>query len=856
MNFNLHGWRVLFPAMVIIILLYISCTENPTDTTTPNSSINGVLIDEQGTPIPNAILEVFNPFPSIQSFIAKDTSDEDGNFSFNNIKDDIAALQIKITHKDFKTTEMNLKNFKTASANPIELLHLDSCQGFLKIFTNNAKDSTNLSDVEIRLFRDNTLIRKALTKNGEITLYHICPGNYTLRLFKNGYKLEYQTLEFGETDSILKHFYLLSNADDSCCHGQIMLSLKDSSTGNSISHAAASLYQGNLNLGTMYSDSNGIVVFHGLCEGDYNIAISKSGYSTKGFHDIHLNCNDSLSETKILAKQHGIDTCCTAAIITQVLDTTNSLPITGATVYIFKSGGQTITGTTDQQGNFSAYGLCAPGYYTVKAIKDGYTFSYHPITLTKCDTINLKLFLHKSSKDSCCNGLISITVKDSLSGMPIHGVLTYLHLGNSKIGSGYSDTNGVVYFKGLCPGSYNINFSKAGYNANNLMNIKLECNDTLTHELLLQKNSGHGGDTCCTAAIITQVVDSTNSAPIHGATVYIVSSGGKTITGTTDQNGNFSAYGLCAPGYYTVKAAKDGYSYLYHSITLTKCDTLNVKLSLLKNHADSCCTAAIRTLVLDSSSSQPINEAKVYIMKTGGQTITGSTNRDGLFTAYNLCAPGTYTVKAIKDGYTYSHKTVKFTKCDSTDISLSLLRNVIDSCCHGKIYVTVKDSVTGQPIHGISSYLFKGNSKIKSVYTDSLGRAIFTGLCEGDYSIQFTKTGYLTKVLYNLTLGCNDSIITNFNLPKADSCCTAELEISVYDSTNHNPIPYASVLIFKDNQKIADDTTDAHGNFYIGHLCAPGKYTIKALKEGYRHSYVYVVYTICEKKKQYIGLNK
>lgn len=53
---------------------------------------------------------------------------------------------------------------------------------------------------------------------------------------------------------------------------------------------------------------------------------------------------------------------------------------------------------------------------------------------------------------------LSVTVKDSATGLPISGVQV------SVAGqSAYTDNYGLCSFVGITPGSYNITFTKAGY---------------------------------------------------------------------------------------------------------------------------------------------------------------------------------------------------------------------------------------------------------------------------------------------------------------------------------------------------------------------------------------------------------
>ena len=755
--------RLILPVVVFILFFNMSCNENPTKVAHDNTSVAGALVDEQGTPVPLAIIEVYNPLPSVLSLLAKDTTDEDGKFSLSKIPGDAAMMNIKITHQDFKKTDIKFLEFKNKSSEPFLLCHQDTCTGVLGIHTFNNTDSSKLSEVEVRLFRDGNLIRKACTKDGGLAFTNVCPGKYLMRLYKYGYGLIYDSVEVKGSDTIPFHFYMQSGLQDSCCHGKLTILVRDSANSEPLPDVLTYLYLGGNKLAYGKTDSTGQITFSGLCPGDYNASFSKTGYINGYLHNIHLDCNDTVGVDQLLTKAPKTDTCCTAAIIAKVVGTDSSA-ISEATVYIFRSGGETITGTTDSNGYFRIYHLCAPVSYTVKAIKDGYNHNYIPVSFTKCDTQYVHLVLTPKAADTCCNGMIYISLKDSASGLPITGGVSYLYQGNNKIASAHPDSNGLVIFSKICPGDYSVNFSITGYNNKSIYYIHMDCNDTLITDHFLSKT--HKDDTCCTAALITRVMG-TDSAAIAGATVYICRSGGETITGTTD-------------------------SY-------------------------------------------------------------------GFFKAYNLCAPGSYTVKATKDGYNYQYLPVTFTKCDTQYVHLVLIPNAADTCCNGMIYISLKDSATGAPITSGLSYLYHGSNKIGSAHVDSNGLVVFSKICPGDYSVNFSINGYYNKTIYNIHMDCNDTLITDHYLAKTkkiDTCCTAVISAFVFDSSDSTALQGASIIICKDNQPIVNDSTDSKGRFIKYNLCAPGKYTVKVSKTGYKHQYFTVEFTVCKTEYLHVALKK
>ena len=567
------------PLLLTGIFVFLSCTNNPNNPSDEHA-ISGVIVDEQNNPVPYAIIDVFSNTTSIASEISKDTTDEDGNFSIVNLPDDVSKLYVKVTHPDFRTFEDNLTNFRSKSKTPLLLCHDDTCKGALSIFTFNESDSSALSDVEIRLFRAGQLIRKALTKDGKLTFTNVCEGMYLLRLYKPGFKLIYDSAYVPADDSIpVPRSYFMTQTD-TCCHGLIAVTVKDSATGNVIEGASVYLWSGSLQAGFTKTDNNGFAQFTDICEGDFTMKIVMTGYNYYYITPLHMNCNDTNISTQYLVKKTGSDSCCTAVLITKVTDKEDSSAIAGATVYVLMPDGNKIQGTTDNNGIFTATGLCAPATYSVKAFKDGYNYQYMQLIYIRCDTVTMKIPLtKKSDEDSCCHGKIGATVKDSSNGDVLPNTLMYLYLGSSKVGAGYTDNNGFISFDKICPGEYKLRMQKDPYNVK-YVNLSMKCNDTNSSTYYLSEKQG--ADTCCTAVINVTVLDSADNTPVEGATVYIFRTGGQTIQGTTDQNGNFSVSNLCAPASYTVKAAKSGYNYMYTNVQYTICDSKNVTLKLLK----------------------------------------------------------------------------------------------------------------------------------------------------------------------------------------------------------------------------------------------------------------------------------
>jgi len=290
---NISGFGIFLISFVLLsIFVILSCNESLVITPENTNSMSGVIVDEQGTPIPGATLEVSDSVKLVKTIVARDTTDEDGKFFLSKLPDDLTKLNVIILHPDFKHFTSKLSDVKSKNA-PVKMLHNDSCDGVVNFSIFNKSDSSKMSDVEIRLFRTGTLIRKGSVIDGYLTFEHVCPGTYITRIFKTGYGLIYDSVVVSYNDTINKQYYLHSSHGDSCCHGVICVTPLDTATGNGLDGVTVDLYSGNSQLNS-YKYQGTPICFTSLCPGTYYIHLNLTGYNGVGI-PITLGCNDSVS---------------------------------------------------------------------------------------------------------------------------------------------------------------------------------------------------------------------------------------------------------------------------------------------------------------------------------------------------------------------------------------------------------------------------------------------------------------------------------------------------------------------------------------------------------------------------------
>ena len=85
-------------------------------------------------------------------------------------------------------------------------------------------------------------------------------------------------------------------SDSACCTGMLTVTVVDS-TATPIAGASVKLWSGGVVKEVLQTDASGKVIFDWLCQGEYGVAILKTGFQTREF-DFAINTNcDPYSKT-------------------------------------------------------------------------------------------------------------------------------------------------------------------------------------------------------------------------------------------------------------------------------------------------------------------------------------------------------------------------------------------------------------------------------------------------------------------------------------------------------------------------------------------------------------------------------
>ena len=736
---------LLFSLSIMAFLLY-ACDETPVTTDPTKAAYSGVIKDEQDNAVPNAIVEIAVPKGVVntttEDIVASDTTDEEGNFSFPELSIPLDKALLRISHSDFKNYENSFSDVikdKDPKKIPVKMLHSDTCCGTVTFNIKKASDSTTaMNDVQIKLRKNGTLYRTSYTNSsGQLTWENVCLNSYGIRIAKDGYKVIEKEISITNCDSNYVFTYYLqqneSTPADTCCNNIIKIWAKDSSNTN-LNGATVKIRKNGVQITYKVTENGEPVTFREVCKGTYSFLIIKEGYQSVEF-SATVDCLDSLNITKIMAS----DTCCKGTVKIYVQDSTNSTALNGATVKLYKGG--TLKQTASVANGYAQFGPYCEGTYGIDVIKDGYKHSEMSISIVCNETTSYTKKL-LSESDTCCKGYIKVFVKDSSNNESLNGSTVKLWFGGA-LKTYKTVENGYVIFGPYCQGTYGISVLKDGFKSSE-MNVTIPCNDTLEYTKKLLASTP---DSCCTGKLYL-TIKKADGTIITGATVQLKVDGVLKYSATSNNDGVASIDGICAPKTYNVRVVKDGYVVKEFTLTYTECNTKNESTTL----TPSLCCTGILNLTVKNADGAIVSGATVELKVNGVLKFSATSNSNGIAAIDGICAPKTYNVRVVKDGYVVKEFNFTWAECNTKNETVTLERS---TCCTAVLKFTVKNG-DGAVLSGVSVKVRLNGTVTKEGTTNSEGYIAFEGLCAPKtYSILMTKDTYVNKEFSITYVECN-----------------------------------------------------------------------------------------------------
>ncbi|MCZ7554916.1 MAG: carboxypeptidase regulatory-like domain-containing protein [Bacteroidia bacterium] len=730
----------LFTALFLLTLV-ISCSDDAATPPQDTVSFAGTVRDgANGTPMQGAEIVALRHDNGAE--VARTVSDVDGSFTFPKVPR--TALDVLVQKAGYSARRVE-------NVDPTEQLDpehtglnvrmapssKECCDGVLTLTVTDANNA-GIPQAKVQIKKNGNLIDDPRTDaNGVVVVDNLCPGNYSIRISRDGYRVYEAAFVINESCEPVNHTAVLE-AMQVCCTGVLTLTVKKA-LGAGIPGATVHLWKGGGIIATKSTDANGVAMFDSLCTGSYGINVEKQGYESRELtFTIGENC---APVEKFLVLE--APACCDGEFTMTVRDNNNN-PIEGAKVVVKKNGVVKGEALTNASGVVVIGNLCEGGY-TYRVSKEGWTVREGEFAInSSCDPVTRDVTMEQTQQ-VCCSGVLTLTVKD-VNGNPIQGAKVLIKKNGVPISDPLTNASGVITVDGLCAGEYTYRISKDGWQViEGSFAINTNC-DPVT----LLKTMEQTQQVCC-SGVLTLTVKDVNGNPIQGAKVLVKKGGVAVEDPLTNAAGTIVIDGLCA-GEYTYRISKEGWQVIEGSFVInTNCDPVTV-LKTMEPTQQVCCSGVF-TLTVKDANGNPIQGAKVYLKKSGSVVADPLTNANGQVVVSNLCA-GAYTWKIVKDGFAVNEGSFAINEqCDPVVREATLISDT--PCCTGVLTVTVKDG-SNNPVAGAAVRLWKNSILQTTIQTDSNGVAVISDLCKGSYGVDVAKTGYQTREFtFSINASCD-----------------------------------------------------------------------------------------------------
>jgi len=237
--------------------------------------------------------------------------------------------------------------------------------------------------------------------------------------------------------------------------------------------------------GSAITDSGGYYLIKGVPKGNMSITASKYGYVSQTEYinvtesettrfDFYMIYDNGTIEGRVVSGLNCYDYCRQCQPYCSC--TPGCDPVENATVTLIPSG---FSAETDSNGDYKIDDIPL-GTYTVTFSMDKFITDDYPSPITLSPTLltataNMKLYP--------LNGTIYGTVKDQYSNLVENVSVVIPDINSSK--NTTTDSNGKYNLNEILPASYNLSFSKRGYQTQTLYNVTVGYNESVEKNVTL-----------------------------------------------------------------------------------------------------------------------------------------------------------------------------------------------------------------------------------------------------------------------------------------------------------------------------------------------------------------------------------
>ncbi|MFP4529530.1 MAG: hypothetical protein ACLFQX_13365, partial [Candidatus Kapaibacterium sp.] len=385
------------------------------------------------------------------------------------IPDHLENFSLRVTHPDYNNYQSSVGDVpRSGDDRKLDITLTsrnepqDTCCGVIKVIAVRGESTQRLGGVEVRLNQGKSIIATSTTNNDGVAWFdRVCFGEYWLRLAKDSYNVIEENIAINDCDTLVMDYRMSekSNPEDSCCHGKIIIDVKESGSGERISGVKVRLWKDGHKIETQQT-SNGRVVFDGLCEGEYGIDLLSENYTNIEFV-VDLECNETIE----IVKEIESEDCCQGRIYIIPKDSQTGERIHNATVNLWKGSTKLRTQNTGDNGMTVFEALCE-GEYGISILHEEYQNIEFVVELGCNETKELVREMAAVQPDTCCTARLKIIAKDAETEATISGARVEIYRGDDMIADGATNADGIFLKEGLCaPEEYSIRVLKEGYSA-------------------------------------------------------------------------------------------------------------------------------------------------------------------------------------------------------------------------------------------------------------------------------------------------------------------------------------------------------------------------------------------------------
>lgn len=440
--------------------------------------------------------------------------------------------------------------------------------------------------------------------------------------------------------------------NDSCC-AVINVTVNRSGSDAPLAGVAVALRKGMDVVATKETNAQGIATFQNVCNAEYNLRLTKDGYSVAEKGDIFVERCDTTRVAiamRTTTTTEPPDSCCNSTL--RIIPTNESgAPVSGAQVKITGANGVVRVAESTLDGAFFRE-LCR-GAYSIRIAREGFRVHESRIEIGCGENLVERRGLLKGDEpvDSCCKARLVIGARDAATGALLSGAIVKLWRGGQLFRTVAIQDRAAI-FEELCEGGYGYSIHREGYRAVE-GDVRVDCNGIAEVWRTLERMEK---DSCCNNIATVRILDGNTRRPVANAYVFIFK--GRMAIDTTRSNADGYARfdGLCE-GEYSVLVEREGYRPTDPRINVICRVGAEITVILMPNAPppppDTCCNASIRLRVLDGTYDRemPLMGAHVVVKYGGAVIANGTTNQEGIYSRGELCGRRVYVVVLEKEGF-------------------------------------------------------------------------------------------------------------------------------------------------------------------------------------------------------------